>query len=288
MLGNLLSVTLPSGTLIEYVIDASNRRIGRKADGTLERKWLYKDGLNPIYEEAWDYATSTWVPSRFVYASRGNVPDTVIKGGITYRIISDHLGSPRLVINTTDGSVVQAIEYDDWGNVLSNTNPGFTPFGFAGGLYDTDTKLVRFGARDYDPETGRWTAKDPIRFSGGDTNLFGYVFQDPVNLIDPKGEIAQEIGIALVAGILYGIYKLCDFALTADEGFKKADKVRKLQDERDEAILKGKGKEVDEIDARLIKAEQELLEASRKTLKKGSKVPGTSTGGPLTTRVPAR
>jgi uncharacterized protein RhaS with RHS repeats len=39
----------------------------------------------------------------------------------------------------------------------------------------------------YDAETGRWTAKDPIRFSGGDTNLYGYVLQDPVNLIDPSG-----------------------------------------------------------------------------------------------------
>jgi RHS repeat-associated protein len=61
------------------------------------------------------------------------------------------------------------------------------PFGFAGGLYDPDTELVRFGARDYDPETGRWTAKDPIWFAGGDTNLYAYVGNDPVNLIDYSG-----------------------------------------------------------------------------------------------------
>ena len=41
------------------------------------------------------------------------------------------------------------------------------PFGFAGGLHDRDTNLVRFGARDYDPSIGRWTAKDPIDFAGG-------------------------------------------------------------------------------------------------------------------------
>ena len=61
------------------------------------------------------------------------------------------------------------------------------PFGFAGGLYDSDTKLTRFGYREYDAETGKWTAKDPIGFNGGDTNLYGYVLGDPVNLVDPEG-----------------------------------------------------------------------------------------------------
>jgi len=64
---------------------------------------------------------------------------------------------------------------------------GFSPLGMRGGVYDRDTGLVRFGARDYDPETGRWTTQDPIRFEGG-LNLYGYVVQDPVNKIDPNGE----------------------------------------------------------------------------------------------------
>lgn len=54
-----------------------------------------------------------------------------------------------------------AVRTDDpFGRVLADTNPGFQPFGFAGGLYDWDTKLVRFGARDYDSGIGRWVAKD--------------------------------------------------------------------------------------------------------------------------------
>jgi RHS repeat-associated protein len=97
------------------------------------------------------------------------------------------LGSPRLVVNTADGTVIQRLDYDEWGRVLLDTNPGFQPFGYAGGLYDRDTGLVRFGARDYDPETGRWTAKDPIGFGGGDTDLYAYVGNDPLNRIDPDG-----------------------------------------------------------------------------------------------------
>jgi len=73
--------------------------------------------------------------------------------------------------------------------VTLDTNPGFQPFGFAGGLYDRDTRLTRFGARDYDAETGRWTVKDPIGFSGGINayNLYEYVQNNPVNWMDPLG-----------------------------------------------------------------------------------------------------
>jgi RHS repeat-associated protein len=86
--------------------------------------------------------------------------------------------------------VVKTISYDSFGNVIEDSNPGFRlPFGFAGGLYDQDTGLVRFGYRDYDADAGRWTAKDPISFKGGDTNLYGYVTDDPINWIDPDGLI---------------------------------------------------------------------------------------------------
>ncbi len=51
---------------------------------------------------------------------------------------------------------------------------------------------MRFGARDYDPTTGKWTAKDPIRFGGGDTNLFGYVQNNPMNKVDPIGLQEEE------------------------------------------------------------------------------------------------
>ena len=124
--------------------------------------------------------------SRFIYAGKLNVPEYIIKGGATYRIITDHLGGPRLVINTASGEVVQRMDYDEFGNVIADTNPGFQPSGFAGGLYDSDTGLVRMGARYYDPAVGRFTSEDPIRFRGG-INFYLYVGNSPLNYVDPFG-----------------------------------------------------------------------------------------------------
>ena len=97
VLGNLRSAVPGDLVQVEYVIDGRNRRIGKKINSTLVQGFLYQNQLNPVAELDGTGA----VVSRFVYASKGNVPDYMLKGGVTYRIISDHLGSPRLVVNTT-------------------------------------------------------------------------------------------------------------------------------------------------------------------------------------------
>ena len=210
VLGNLLSVTLPDGTLIEYVIDGQNRRIGKKINGVLVQGFLYQNQLRPVAEL--DGAGN--IISRFVYGSKLNVPDYIVKGDVTYRIMSDHLGSPRLIVDTSSGVIVQQMDYDEFGNVTLDTNPGFQPFGFVGGLYDQHTKLTRFGARDYDAETGRWVAKDLIGFNGGDTNLYGYAVNNPIRFTDPWGlwTYAAEYGTSGrgLTGNITGIENIVD------------------------------------------------------------------------------
>ena len=181
--GSLKTVEKADGTTVTYLVDGQNRRVGKTVDGTFVKGFMYANGLSPLAE----LDGSNTVVSLFFYGSRSNVPDLMVKAGIPYRILTDHLGSVRLVVNAQDGSVVQRMDFDEFGLLLNDTNPGFQPFGFAGGLYDPDTGLTRFGARDYDPAVGRWTAKDPILFASGGTNLYGYVLNEPINYNDPSG-----------------------------------------------------------------------------------------------------
>ncbi len=124
--------------------------------------------------------------SRFEYAdSRLPVSGTI--DGTHYYFAYDQVGSLRAVIDAS-GTVVKTLTYDSFGNVLEDSNEALAvPFGFAGGLYEADTGLVRFGYRDYQAEVGRWTAKDPIGFGGGDSDLYGYCLNDPVNWVDMLG-----------------------------------------------------------------------------------------------------
>jgi len=138
---------------------------------------------------------------RFEYAD-GRMPLAMTCDGSTYYLTYDQVGSLRVVADAS-GNVVKRIDYDSFGNIIDDTNPAFNvPFGFAGGLHDRHTELVRFGYRDYDTDVGRWTAKDPIGFAGGNTDLYGYCLSDPINLIDPSGLLTpRQKLITSLAGV---------------------------------------------------------------------------------------
>jgi len=187
--GELLSTTLPDGRIIEYVHDPLGRRIAKTVDGATVEKYLWQ-GLTRLLAI---YDGSNNLIMRFEYGD-SRMPVAMTRGGATYYLTYDQVGSLKAVADSA-GNVVKRIDYDSFGNIINDTNPLFNmPFGFAGGLHDRDTGLVRFGYRDYDPDIGRWTAKDPILFAGGDTDLYGYVLNDPVNLIDPEGLFWGPIG----------------------------------------------------------------------------------------------
>jgi len=180
--GELQSATLPDARVITYENDPAGRRIAKRVNGTIVEKYLWKDASTLLAV----YDASDNLIARFTYAD-GRAPVSMTYNGLTYYILTDTIGSLRGIVDTS-GNVVKRVDYDSFGNVITDSDPSMDiPLGFAGGLRDKDTGFVRFGARDYDPSLGRWTAKDPIDFSGGDTNLYNYVLNDPLNKVDPEG-----------------------------------------------------------------------------------------------------
>ncbi|MDY7038125.1 MAG: RHS repeat-associated core domain-containing protein, partial [Thermodesulfobacteriota bacterium] len=217
--GELLSVNLPDGRLIEYVHDPLGKRIARMVDGVTVEKYLWQ-GLTRLLAV---YDGSDNLLMRFDYAD-GRMPVAMNREGVIYYLTYDQVGSLRIVADAS-GNVVKRIDYDSFGNIISDTDPSFeVPFGFAGGLYDKDTGLIRFGYRDYDPDIGRWTAKDPIGFNGGDIDLYGYCLNDPVNWVDPDGRLA----ITVPAIVVYGAFAVA----TAYYGAKAINDTQKYLESR--------------------------------------------------------
>ena len=180
--GELQTAWLSNGDILTFIHDPFGRRIAKKVNGTTVEKYLWKDQstLLAVYDR------NDNLLQRYTYAD-ARMPVSMTAGEATYFLLTDQVGTLRAVTDTT-GAIVKRIDYDSFGNIIADSNPAFNvPFGFAGGLHDRDTGLVRFGARDYDPAIGRFTAKDPIDFAGGDTNLYAYTMNDPVNWIDPLG-----------------------------------------------------------------------------------------------------
>jgi len=218
--GNLLSVVLPDGRTIEYEVDGAGRRVGRREldiDGNRIsfKGWIYRDLLRPIAEvnEAGN------VVARYIYGDGAgarqnglkqvgtrlganqdaslpfwgsNVPEAIEfldgSGGVmqTISLVTNQVGSVQLVTDADTGDVLQRTEYDAFGRVVFDSSPRLQPFGFAGGIHDLDTGFVRFGARDYENNLGRWTGRDPSRMMDG-PNLYAYAQSDPVGRVDANG-----------------------------------------------------------------------------------------------------
>jgi len=204
--GNLTAVqctqgtcgSLTAGNPITYLVDGRNRRVARLKNGICTNKWIWSSQLRIAAEL--DCATNA-VTKRFVYGEKTNVPELIVTPTAVFRVITDQLGSVRIIFNLATNDSYEVRYLDSFGTIDPNSSaiagptglPGLTssagypiPFGFAGGFYDADTKLTRFGARDYDPQIGQWITKDPSRMEGG-PNLYSYCYSDPINLVDRTG-----------------------------------------------------------------------------------------------------
>jgi len=171
-----------TGEVFEFTHDDQGRRAVKYCNGhpVEAYRWLGLLRLDGFHDGESGY--------RFAYRDGERTPYAMRRddGAVAY-LFHDQVGSLRVVADS-DGDVIKEVLYDPFGGIIEDTNPGLRiPIGFAGGLHDRDLGFVRFGWRDYDTFTDRWTALDPLGDKGGDPDWYGYCLDDPVNGADPLG-----------------------------------------------------------------------------------------------------
>ena len=216
---------LASWTGGAYTYDAAGNvtRIVRDGRPTLDLSWngryqLVSVSTNGVFAEGYAYdalgrraSTTTWEGTvRHVYDdnwqviadldSNGNVLRSYVWGEGIDRLLAVKVGTKSYAALTdvqgtvwglADGTdVVARWTYDAWGNVLSGeaSDPALAAFRyrFQGREFSAVTGLTNFRMRWYDPRTGRWLSKDPIRLLGG-LNLYAFCGDDPLNKTDWRG-----------------------------------------------------------------------------------------------------
>ncbi len=152
---------------------------------------------------------------RFAYNGEERTPSLMQReDGSEFSLHYDQVGSLRVVADET-GNMIKEILYDPFGGIIEDSKPELhIPIGFAGGLHDRDLGFVRFGWRDYDTFTSRWTAPDPMGDAGGDSDWYGYCLDDPVNGVDPLGLFDITTGDVVSTGVTVGV-----------EGLKQVGKI---------------------------------------------------------------
>jgi RHS repeat-associated protein len=176
---NRLSVASDRKVRIRYVYDALGRRVARYSGAKGATKFTY-DGQDVLLDDDRESAITKYLNGLGIDNKLRQANGTNVQYFLT-----DNLGSTNALTDAS-GAIQSQTNYDAFGN---QTGVIGTRYGFTGRERDEQTGLMFYRARWYSSELGRFISEDPIGFAGGDVNLYGYVKNSSINLIDPTGLI---------------------------------------------------------------------------------------------------
>jgi RHS repeat-associated protein len=176
--GRLTRATLPNGQTANYGYDSLGRRSSRTAGG-VTTSFLYDD-YDIVLDRGSDNSTDDYLNGLGIDNKLRQASSTT--GGFYF--LQDHLGSTSALTNST-GNVIERMQYEGYGE---DNDSAFTRYSYTGRERDNLTGMLYYRARWYDPQQGRFFSEDAIDFVDG-LNLYGYVSNNPTNLIDPSGQL---------------------------------------------------------------------------------------------------
>lgn len=190
-----------------YVYDVFDRRIGKYIDSNgdgnadAQEHYVYDiDNISLIYD-----GQGNLVEREFQGPGIDNTFATENNSGVQSWYLGDQIGSVRDVVDKT-GTVLDHIQYDPYGQVVSQSNSTNAPrYFFANRELDSESGLYYNRARYFDSNIGQFIGQDPLGFGGEDSNLYRYGSNNPLSHVDPTGLFSITDIIHGVSGAIYSL-----------------------------------------------------------------------------------
>jgi RHS repeat-associated protein len=169
-----------AGTAI-YTYNGKGERVAKKS-AAQNSLFVYDEGgrlLGEYTNAGAPLQTFLWMDDALV---------GIRQGSATYYVETDHLGTPRNVVDPTTNNAVWT--WTLLGNAFGTDNPIASSFSlnlrYPGQYYDSENGWNYSLFRNYEPPSGRYGESDPIGLGGGITT-YGYAGLSPLMGVDPSG-----------------------------------------------------------------------------------------------------
>jgi RHS repeat-associated protein len=187
----LVEVCNPSDNLIaRYEYNGRNHRVRKTVDSVV---------TTSFFSDEWQELESvtSGQTTVFVWGLR-YIDDLVCRERGGERLYS--LADPNwnvVAITDDSGTVVERMRYDAFGKVTwldaafaTKANSAYAwNRTFTGQVLDSETGLMLYRNRFYHTGLGRFITRDPIGYEAGDSSLYRYLGNRPIDLLDPMGLI---------------------------------------------------------------------------------------------------